>query len=46
MQIKNGAIAPTGSACPNLANRYLFALAPAGADLVLMIAIEVLLCIA
>jgi hypothetical protein len=43
MQIQNGAHVPTGSACPNKAKRYLFALAPAGADLVLLTAIEVLL---
>ena len=43
MQINQGALAPTPKACPHLANRYLFTLAPAGADLVLMIAIEVLL---
>lgn len=33
----------TGSACPNLAKRYLLTLAPAGSDLVLMIVLEVLL---
>jgi hypothetical protein len=42
MQIQNGAQVPTGSACPNKAQRYLLALAPAGADA----AIEVLLWIA
>ncbi|MDP3845936.1 MAG: hypothetical protein Q8R10_05865 [Pseudomonas sp.] len=34
------------SAAKNSAQRYLFTLAPAGADLVLLIAIEVLLWIA
>ena len=43
MSIKNGACAPTPKACPNFAHRYLFALAPAGADLVLLIGLEVLL---
>ena len=33
-------------ACPNSARRYLFTLAPAGADLVLLVALEVLLWIA
>jgi hypothetical protein len=33
----------TGSACPNKAQLYLFTLAPAGADLMLLIAIEVAL---
>lgn len=33
-------------ACQNAARRYLFTLAPAGADLVLLITIEVLLWIA
>ncbi len=37
--------AGTPKACPNSAHRYLFALAPAGADLVLLIALEVLLCL-
>lgn len=46
MQIKNGAYAPTPKACPNLARRYLFTLAPAGADLVLLFTLEVLLWIA
>ncbi|WP_324731584.1 hypothetical protein [Pseudomonas paeninsulae] len=46
MSSQNGAFAPTGSACPNSARRYLFTLAPAGADLVLLIALEVLLWIA
>ncbi|WP_324734119.1 hypothetical protein [Pseudomonas paeninsulae] len=46
MNIQNGAQAPTGSACPILAHRYLFTIAPAGADLVLLIALEVLLWIA
>lgn len=43
MSIKNGARAPTPKACPNSAHRYLFALAPAGADLVLLVGLEVLL---
>lgn len=38
--------AGTPPAYPNSAQRYLFTLAPAGADLVLLIAIEVLLWIA
>ena len=33
----------TPKACPNKAQRYLFTIAPAGADLVLLIALEVLL---
>lgn len=33
-------------ACPNLARRYLFTIAPAGADLALLIVLEVLLWIA
>lgn len=33
-------------ACPNLARRYLFSISPAGTDLVLLIALEVLLWIA
>ncbi len=37
--------AGTPKACPNSAHRYLFALAPAGADLVLLITLEVLLCL-
>jgi hypothetical protein len=43
MQIKNGAFAPTGSACLEKAHALLLALQPLGADLVLMTAIEVLL---
>lgn len=43
MTKKNDALAPRGSACPNSARRYLFALAPAGADLVLLFGLEVLL---
>lgn len=43
MQIKNGASAPTGSACLEKARALLLALQPLGADLVLMTAIEVLL---
>lgn len=35
--------AGTPKACPNYAQRYLFALAPAGADLVLLFGLEVLL---
>ena len=35
--------AGTPKACPNSAHRYLFALAPAGADLVLLLGLEVLL---
>jgi len=38
--------AGTPKACQNLARRYLLTLAPAGADLVLLIALEVLLWIA
>lgn len=37
--------AGTPKACQNSAHRYLFALAPAGADLVLLVALEVLLCL-
>lgn len=37
MKNQNGAHAPTGSACQNLARRYLFTVAPTGADLVLLI---------
>lgn len=43
MKIQKGTQVPTGAACPNLTHHYLFTLAPAGADLVLLIAIEVLL---
>ncbi|MDA7085500.1 hypothetical protein PH586_03720 [Pseudomonas sp. SA3-5] len=46
MKNQNGAHAPMGSACPNLASRYLLTLALSGADLVLLIALEVLLWIA
>jgi hypothetical protein len=46
MTNQNGAHAPTGSACPNFARRYLFTIAPAGADLVLLVTLEVLLWIA
>ncbi len=46
MQIKNGALAPTAPACLNKARRYLFTLAPAAADLVLLFALGVLLWIA
>ncbi len=45
MKIQHGAQVPTGSACPNNAKHYLFTLAPAGADLLLMIVIEALLCL-
>lgn len=45
MKILNGAHPPTPKACPNSAQRYLFTIAPAGADLVLLAAIEVLLCL-
>ncbi len=41
MKIQNGAL-PTGSACPNSAQRYLFTLAP----VVLLFGLEVLLWIA
>ncbi len=43
MKIQKGTQVPTGAACQNLTQRYLFTLAPASADLVLLIAIEVLL---
>ncbi len=43
MQIKNGAFAPTGSACLEKAHALLLALHPLGADLVLLAASEVLL---
>ena len=43
MKIQKGTQVPTGAACPNLTQRYLLTLAPAGADLVPLIAIEVLL---
>ena len=46
MQIQNGANPPTPKACPNSARRYLFTLARAGADLVLLVRLEVLLWIA
>lgn len=46
MQIQNGASPPTPKACLNSARRYLFTAAPAGADLALLIALEVLLWIA
>lgn len=36
----------TPPACPNSAQRYLFSIAPAGADLVLLVTLEVLLWIA
>ena len=43
MQIKNGAHAPTGSACLEKARAMLLVLQPNGADLVLMLGLEVLL---
>lgn len=43
MQIPNGANPPTPKACPNLAYRYLLTLAAAGAEMVLLITIEVAL---
>lgn len=46
MKVQNGAHVPTGSACPNKAQHYLFTLASAGADLVLLFGLEVLLWIA
>lgn len=39
-------LAGTNPAAKNSARRYLFTLAPAGADLVLLVALEVLLWIA
>jgi hypothetical protein len=44
MQTQNGASPPTPKACPNSAHRYLFAIAPAGADLVLLFGLLVLDC--
>lgn len=46
MDNQNGAHAPTGSACQNLASRYLSTLAPIGPELVLLITLELLLWIA
>lgn len=46
MQIQNGAHAPTGSACLEKARALLLALQPLGADLTLMLGLEVLLWIA
>lgn len=43
MTIQNGAHAPMGSACLKKARALLLALQPAGADLVLMLGLEVLL---
>lgn len=43
MNQKNGAPAPTGSACLEKARALLLVLQPHGADLVLMIGLEVLL---
>lgn len=43
MQIKNGASAPTDSACLEKACALLLALQPLGADLTLMLGLEVLL---
>ena len=46
MNIPTCKLAGTPKACPNSARRYLFTLAPSGADLVLLVALEVLLWIA
>ncbi|EJM53855.1 hypothetical protein PMI28_03978 [Pseudomonas sp. GM48] len=46
MKVQNGTTPPTPKVCPNLAHRYLFTLASASADLVLLIVIEVTLWIA
>ena len=46
MNQKNGARAPRGSACLEKATALLLVLQPAGADLVLMVGLEVLLWIA
>lgn len=46
MQIQNGAFAPTGSACLEKAHALLLALQPLGADLTLMLGLEVMLWIA
>lgn len=43
MTLKNGAHAPAGSACLEKAYALLLALQPSGADLVLMLGLEVLL---
>ena len=43
MTKKNGALAPTGSACLEKARTLLLVLHPNGADLVLMLGLEVLL---
>ena len=43
MTIQNGARAPRGSACLEKATALLLVLQPAGADLVLMTGLEVLL---
>ncbi len=43
MTIQKGACAPTGSACLKKARALLLALQPAGADLVLLTGLEVLL---
>lgn len=46
MKIQTGANPPTPKACPNSTQHYLLTLAPADADLVLLVAIEVALWIA
>lgn len=43
MEVKTGALALTPKACPKKVQCYLFGLATAGADLMLLIAIEVAL---
>lgn len=43
MHIKNGASAPTGSACLEKARHLLLVLQPLGADMALMLGLEVLL---
>lgn len=40
MHIQNGASPPMPKACPNLASRYLVTIAPAGADLALLIILD------
>lgn len=42
MQIQNGASPPTPKACQNLTRLPLFTIAPAGADLSLLLVLEVL----
>lgn len=46
MSIQKGASAPTPKACLNLGYRYLFAIAPSGAELALLLVLEVLLWVA